>query len=657
MSPSNGTDDGAASHPSDTTVTSPPGTESGAQEKTEEPVVDLDPRCTIDDLERDRAYLATVNGVVEYGVFVDVSDSVSGLVHTSNLLGTYDVGDELVVELAEVREDGDVSFTEVDRSDEDVRAVGPGQRVSASALEDHVSEVVHLEGQVLQIKQTGGPTIFQVCTTDGVVPCAAFEDAGVRAHPEIALDDYVRVVGTVETRNGSVQLEADDIDPLTGDRRDTVENQIVSARADLASPGTAEPLVDWPAFEKLRDELEEVARMLRETILEGRPIRMRHHADGDGLCASVPLQYALEQFIRETWLDPAAPKHLLKRLPSKAPFYEMEDVTRDLNYALENRKRHGQKLPLFLMLDNGSTEEDTPAYRNLAHYDVPIVVVDHHHPDPGAVEGLVETHVNPYLVDEDYRITTGMMCVEIARIIDPDVTAEIQHVPAVAGLADRSEGEAMPEYLALAADAGYDETDLVAIGEALDYATYWLRYNDGRELVNDILNVNCEDRDRHEQVVDLLTDRAERDMETQLDASLQHVTHEALDNGAQLYRIDVERHAKRFTYPAPGKTTGKIHDRKVEETGDPVITIGYGPDFAVLRSDGVRLDIPRMVTELQDEIAGGGVSGGGHLVVGSIKFVRGMREEVLDALVAKMGKAELDAELGSSAVAPDEHIS
>ena len=61
-----------------------------------------------------------------------------------------------------------------------------------------------------------------------------------------------------------------------------------------------------------------------------------------------------------------------------------------------------------------------------------------------------------------------------------------------------------------------------------------------------------------------------------------------------------------------------------------------------------------MVSELQDQIEGAGVSGGGHLVVGSIKFVNGRREEVLDALVAKMADAEIDEELGSSAALPED---
>ena len=70
-----------------------------------------------------------------------------------------------------------------------------------------------------------------------------------------------------------------------------------------------------------------------------------------------------------------------------------------------------------------------------------------------------------------------------------------------------------------------------------------------------------------------------------------------------------------------------------------MVTIGFGPDFAVLRSRGVMMNIPQMVRELRQEIVGGGVSGGGHLVVGSIKFVEGMREQVLEALIGKIGGA------------------
>jgi RecJ-like exonuclease len=612
-------------------------------------VYDLAPDCTIEAVKDDELYLATVNGVVDYGVFVDLSEHVSGLVHESNLSGTFAVGDEFVVELDQIRENGDVAFAAVDIDDYDAVGVEPEYDVAdTETLTERVGETVTLEGEVVQIKQTGGPTIFHVRDETGIIPCAAFEEAGVRAHPEVDVDDVVRINGDVERREDAIQVEVDSLEALDGEDAQAVRDRLAEAMEERAEPHDAEPLIDWPAFEKLRPDLREVANLLRETVLESRPIRVRHHADGDGMCASVPVQYALERFIAETHEDPEAPRHLLKRLPSKAPFYEMEDATRDLNFALEDRARHGQKLPLLLMLDNGSTAEDVPAYENLAHYDIPIAVVDHHHPDPDAVEDLLDAHVNPYLHDEDYRITTGMMCVELARMIYPDIEDELRHVPAVAGLSDRSKADAMDDYLDLAREEGYDEETLRDISEALDYEAHWLRYDAGRHLINDVLNVDCDDEERHHELVEFLADRAREDVDEQLDAAMSHVKHEELENGAHLYRIDVENHAHRFTYPAPGKTTGEIHDRKVQETGDPVITIGYGPDFAVLRSDGVRLDIPTMVSELDEGIVGGGVSGGGHLVVGSIKFVQGRREEVLDSLVEKMAAADIDEELSST---------
>ena len=618
-------------------------------------VHDLAPGCTADDIEEGVEYVATINGVVEYGVFVDLSEHVSGLVHQSKLAGEYAVGDELVVRLVEIRDNGDLGFEEIDVDVDELDRieVSHGERVDIDDLGGHTGETVYIEGDIVQIKQTAGPTVFSIRDGTGIVPCAAFEEAGVRAYPDLELGDTVRATGAAEAHEGAPQIETETLVQLGGEEKADVQERIAAAVEARAEPADPTPLIEWPAFETLHDDLTDLARRLKTAVLEGRPIRVRHHADGDGMCAALPVQLALENVIAEVYADADAPRHLFKRLPSKAPYYEMEDVTRDLNFALEDEERHGQRLPLLFMVDNGSTEEDTPAYRALKQYDIPIVAVDHHHPDPDAVGSLLDAHVNPYLHGEDYRITTGMMCVELARMIDPSITEDLEHVPAVAGLADRSKADAMDDYIELAESAGYDESDLADIVEALDYAAHWLRYRSGPNLITDALDLDCDDADRHRELVEFLSSRARRDVERQLEDAEPHVEHERLDNDAHLYRLDVEHHARRFTYPAPGKTTGELHDRKVTETGDPVITIGYGPDFAVLRSDGVRLDIPNMVTELQDELQGAGVSGGGHLVVGSIKFVPGAREDVLDALVEKMERAELDAELRSTLLRDD----
>ena len=604
--------------------------------------------CTPEDVTEGAYYHATVDATVPYGMFVELAPAVSGLAHESNYQESYEEGEELVVELGAIREDGDLSFTPLDPpAYETVDVRHTPDIVQVSNLDDHQGETVHLHAEVVQIKQTAGPTLFHAGDPTGVVPCAGFERAGVRAFPDIETGDLVHVVGEVEQGGHGLQIEIDGIDELDADRAETVREHHENALADLAAPEDVDPLIGWEALADLRGDLEAAADRIRRAILANRPIVIRHHADTDGMCAGIPLEQAVERFIERTHWDPEAPRHLKKRLPSKAPYYEVEDATRDLEHALENRERHGQRLPLFVMIDNGSTEEDVPAYRHLDTYDVPVVVIDHHSPDPEAVAPYVEEHLNPYLEGYDYRVTSGMLSVELARMIEPGLTEGLRHVPAIAGLADRSAADAMDGYLSLAGDAGYDRADLQAVGDALDYAAHWLRYDAGRGVTDDVLGVG--DQDRHGELVELFSSRARRDIERQLDAALPHVESGTLDNGVTYHMLDVERHAHRFTYPAPGTTTGAIHDRKVTETDEPTITIGYGPDFAVLRSDGVRLDIPRMVTDLNEAFAGGGVSGGGHLVVGSIRFVRGMREEILDALIEEMGEAEIDGSLGAAA--------
>jgi len=101
----------------------------------------------------------------------------------------------------------------------------------------------------------------------------------------------------------------------------------------------------------------------------------------------------------------------------------------------------------------------------------------------------------------------------------------------------------------------------------------------------------------------------------------------------------VEMFAHRFTFPPPGKSSGEVHDILCKKyVNEPVVTLGLGPDFAVIRSRGVRMNIPQMVRSMRDEMPGAGISGGGHLVVGSIKFVEGMRAQVIEKMIEKISE-------------------
>ncbi len=597
--------------------------------------------CGSESVEEGKIYEGRVQGFANFGTFVLLNERVKGLVHKSNAIGQHRERDPILVKVINIRSNGNIDLHEVRPQvyrTENVQKTLHIVRIKD--LESRIGRTVTVEGEIAQIKQTTGPTIFTIVDETGTENAAAFVEAGVRAYPEAELDDIVQITGEVMKRQKQLQIEVEMLTVLSGEDADRVRMRIEEALDRRAEPEDLPFLVESEVLEKLKPEMKKVAKIIRKAVFTNQPVVLRHHADADGISAAVAVEQAVVSLIRDTVHDLDAESYLFKRAPSKAPFYEIEDVTRDLDFATKDNIRYGQKLPLILMMDNGSTEEDEPSFRMARIYDIPIVVVDHHHPDE-TVDRYLEAHVNPYHVGGDFGITAGMLGCELARMIHPPVGERILHLPAIAAVGDRSEAPERDRYLALVAD-DYTEDECKDIALALDYMQFWLRFNDGREIVKDILNLrNAEERHRH--FVRLLVDEANRAIDEQLQTSLPHVETRILENGASLNMLDVEIYAHRFTFPPPGKTSGEVHDRICRENaGSPVVTLGIGPDFVVLRSRGVLMNIPRMVRELRDEITGGGVNGGGHLVVGSIKFVEGMRDVVIQKLIEKIGAVAIE---------------
>ena len=71
-----------------------------------------------------------------------------------------------------------------------------------------MGKMVRIDGEVLQVQQTSGPTIFTVTDESGVAEVAAFDEAGVRAYPEVSEGDAVEILGDVNQHGGKTQIES-----------------------------------------------------------------------------------------------------------------------------------------------------------------------------------------------------------------------------------------------------------------------------------------------------------------------------------------------------------------------------------------------------------------------------------------------------------------
>ena len=160
----------------------------------------------------------------------------------------------------------------------------------------------------------------------------------------------------------------------------------------------------------------------------------------------------------------------------------------------------------------------------------------------------------------------------------------------------------------------------------------------GRGIIDTILNVD--NQDMHEAMINALYKEYEKRVDTQLKAALPNVNQTLFENGIYLNVIDVEKYTHKFTFPAPGKTCGFVHDKLSKDIGTdkPVVTLGHGPDFGVIRATETvnkdyGFDINQIIINLIETLPNAGIDGGGHEVAGSIKFIEGFSKEVLTGFV------------------------
>lgn len=600
----------------------------------------LDESCDLKDVEAGKLYHGIVSSKASFGVFVDFNPHVRGLMHSSNVGVQPEVGDAVIVLVKSVKAGGKLDL--IPKTPKKYETIEVEKELplknSAELNPSMKGRLIRIEGEVIQVKQTSGPTIFMISDEGGFVPCAAFESAGKRSYPHIDVGMIVSITGEVTLRDEQVQIEVMSMKLLTGKKEDAVRTRVEKVIDEKASPANIPFLIESEIMEKLKPRMLHVAKEIKKAILHSTPIILRHHADADGITSAIAIERAVLPLITEIG-GTEAEYYFYKRAPSKAPFYELADVTRDISFALEDLSRHGQKMPLVILVDNGSTEEDVPSMRQAKVYGIDMLVIDHHHPDEIVDEYLIG-HVNPAHVGGDFGVTAGMLCAEIARMINPSISDTIKHLPAVSAVGDRSEAPEAERYISLVSDR-YTLEELKKMALALDYEQFWLKFSSGKGLIDDILDLG--DHAIHNNLVLLLCEQADTMIKEQLETCLFNVKSHKLSNGAIMNVIDVENYAQKFTFPPPGKTSGEVHDVLVKRNPDkPVVTIGYGPDFAVIRSKGVFMNIPKIVRELREEMKGAGVSGGGHLVVGSIKFVEGMRTEVLSKLAEKISHSKVE---------------
>ncbi|MEM4781186.1 MAG: OB-fold nucleic acid binding domain-containing protein [Halalkalicoccus sp.] len=647
-----------------------------------------------DQLTPGRFYEGTVDGFADFGVFVDIGDSVTGLLHRSELdrrLESLDweEGDTVYVQVTGVQNNGNVDLSwSIRQSPEEFRAeaidapdgdrllddgadserdtdepepepeaeaesgrtpdastetptdggaagagpettpepieTGPPERVTVDALEESIGERVRIEGRVVEARQTGGPTIFEVRDETGTVECAAFKEAGVRAYPEVGVGALIRLTGEVERRRGGIQIETESLKPLGEADAATVEGRLDDALEAKAHPGEVEPLADDPTVEALAGEIADAAGAIRRAVIESRPIVLRHTATADGYVAGVAIERAVLPLVREHHEREDAEYHYFDRQPLDNEDYGMAAATSDVTRMLDNRARHDEKLPLVVLVDTGSTEESRDGIELLDVYDVDRLVIDS---NPGFETDELASGVVP--AEGSERVTTTVLSSTVACGVG-DVREEIAHLPAVSYWEDPPEACA-----ALAREAGYDADTVRELREAVALEAYYQAYEDKRELVADLLFAGDEEV---RSLASHVSEQFRAKLKDELETVRPHV--EVREGEPTVAILDTDAFTHRFDFPPTALLLDALfRDLRVEH--DRLVVVGLDEADLQIRSTEA-FDVRELGERVAERVPEGGVVTSG-VRRGRLAYLIGEREAVREAAIKEAAELAADA--------------
>ncbi|MBD3204471.1 hypothetical protein GF327_09345 [Candidatus Woesearchaeota archaeon] len=474
------------------------------------------------------------------------------------------------------------------------------------------------------IKQTSGPTVFTLNDGTALFKATGFLSPGKRAYPEVEAQDCIEVVIQIKQRHNKLEGEILKLNKVDNRLCDDLKKKL---RENIASKGK-NFLIESEILEKLRPDMVKAAEMIRSAVFDKHPVLIKHHADCDGYCAAIALERAILPIIEKIASRERSSYRFFSRSPSTSPFYEYSDALRDLSYILETQDKYDEKLPLIILTDLGDIEENITSLKRLKQHDIKIILIDHHKPHSKKhlkkLKQITDIYINPYDYGFDSSFVTGMICTELAVLINKDVK-NIKFLPALAGTGDKSNIKEFEKYVKL---SEYTRNSLKKYAKAIDYETYFLRFQESRPLVDELFSP-----EKNQEIIDYIFSLYKKKMDEAKKAVAYYVKSVTIDS-IRLIIIDCEKISAYNDYPPSGKIVRLAHEQYDDKKK---ITLGLLPDSIIFRVDGVKeFDVNKTVDDLKKKMPRAMIKGGGHEFAGALKFVKAAHKEVLNYVEKKI---------------------
>ncbi len=394
-------------------------------------------------------------------------------------------------------------------------------------------------------------------------------------------------------------------------------------------PSNEDLLLDSMSFEKLKHSMIEIATLIRGAVFTSRPLILSHHADSDGFSGGLQLELAIKDLIKKKHPRERFLQNYFIRNPSKTPYYDVSDATKDITFFQLNSERSGLANPLIIILDNGSTKQDLLAIRKVSIFGADVVVIDHHDPGLKDESGFTETckevlsHVNPHLFDLGKTISASMLALEIAHFVNPDIEPNY-HLAVLGGVADYCSGAEVDQLLRLTNER---EDSLRKLSYLIEFEISQQRFFQSSGSLIDFLLGK-----KQKELVDLYSPILEEE-QSRVELAINEFESKEIIGDFTLFYIDSEDVSFWNDFFSPGKIAAILH--QLHSDVEKRISLVFMDNIAVFRvskSDSDSFDVNALVASLLEKFPFARISGGGHDVAGSIRFVKGSKEDIFSEI-------------------------
>ncbi len=641
-----------------------------------------------DELTPRRYYRGTVDGYAEFGIFVDIGDSVTGLLHKSELnkrLDSMDLdpGDTVFVQVQSVRDNGNIDLGWSIRQEE--------SQFRGTLIDDPDAETDLLVEEIEGDESDGADTDAAepaVSSPSPVETSSEADDTTTEEREETSeatnveasdatvdeLEEFVgervRIEGEIDTArqtSGPTIFELRDetgtVDCAAFDEAgvraypDADEGDIVRIEGDVERR-RGELQVETETLSILEgEEHDAVTDRMREALVErARPDAAEPIAEDEAVESVLDEIRDAATAIRRAVIEgrPIVVRHAATAdgyVASAAieratlPLIREEQVGTDAEYHYFDRRPLQNAVydmddatnDVTTMLSNKERHGETfPLFvfvatggttESLDGFDLlDVYGAQRVVIDERAIDSEIESAVD-VLVGPALNGSPETTATALSANVAAHVNEDVRDE--IGHLPAVSFWENTPEqYQTLATDAGYDEDDVRTLREAVALEAFYQSYEDKRELIIDLLFT-----DNAVDPVELAANISEQ-FRARMDAEIE--TAEAnLDSrefdGETVLVLDTDAYTHRFEFPPTALLLDELFRRHRE---DCVALVGVDEDEAYIRTDEL-IDVRDLVETAQEDAPQAALDARGARE-GRVEFLRGERDAAREALLAAL---------------------